>query len=281
MKSVFLKLVCSAALSGAIFGLAACESATRDLAQMHAPAGLYQKTLFNEYRDLSKAQEKEGDWKEAKLFATKALAVHEGGKAAPSNPADYKLSRASRSRANAGLKRLRAAVTPKTIDAMPYDAAHAQTMYDCWLDRLEEKHGKKPERCEREFRAAAGRLEKGLRDELPALPVIDSYEIYFDWNKADIREDAAETIRRIAEDAKTAQPADITITGHSDRSGSEKANEKMAQRRALAVSDALHAQGVSAHVIDEKSSGELDAAVPTEDDERLEANRRVVIEFRK
>lgn len=112
-------------------------------------------------------------------------------------------------------------------------------------------------------------------------PVIHSYTLYFDFNKSNIRANEQATINQISREIETYHPGSVTVTGFADRSGSMEYNEKLSGKRAKMVSDALTAKGVPNQVLDEKARGETDNAVPTKDGVKLQANRRVVVDFRR
>jgi OOP family OmpA-OmpF porin len=279
-KKSFLPFFCAAAA----LALTACGTATAPRLSRLAPppAGLHQKTLFHDYSALAKRASARNNADAARLFTRKAAAASGGQDAGPLAPADLRLGAQASARAEAGRSRLQENLTADTVDVLPAETAHAQAMYDCWIVDMAQKRPKARLGCGQEWNDAIAALEKKHRAAMAGhLPIAQSYEVYFDWNKTAIRPDTAKTLDRIAAEAKKLHPADVTVTGHADRSGDEAYNEKLAQRRALAVSRALDARGVSTRMIDEKSSGESDPAVPTRDGDKLEANRRVVIDFRK
>lgn len=113
------------------------------------------------------------------------------------------------------------------------------------------------------------------------LPIINSYTVYFDFDKSNVRASELPTIDRVANEIHRFNPEQITVTGHTDTSGSPEYNQKLSQRRADSVVRALSGRGINSQVVDEKARGEYDLAVPTGDDVKLEENRRVVIDFRR
>jgi OOP family OmpA-OmpF porin len=267
-----------------MIGLAACEGSYK-AADMAAPAGLHQKTLFHDYNEIAEMREQAGDSKGAQMFADKAAAVARGRAVEPIKPGALKLgTKGRRALGNTIYARLQAHMSPETIDAMPAETAHAQAYYDCLVyETAQKEHTKAVHSCRRDWNKAIIRLEKMHKEAAAGTlsAVIHSYEVYFDWNQTALRDDAKASLDQIAAEVPEYEPSDITVTGHADRSGNEAANRKIAKKRAIAVSKALSAKGVSTRVIDERSKGEADPAVPTADGDRMEANRRVVIDFRK
>jgi outer membrane protein OmpA-like peptidoglycan-associated protein len=113
------------------------------------------------------------------------------------------------------------------------------------------------------------------------LPVIHSYTLYFDFDKSNIRGQDVAVLDQISNELAKYNPAQVTITGFTDRSGSVDYNQALSQRRAESVSKALLDRGITTQNLDEYARGEDDNAVPTPDGVKLQANRRVVVDFRR
>lgn len=110
---------------------------------------------------------------------------------------------------------------------------------------------------------------------------IAEYNVYFDFDKSDLRPGDIATLDRVAREINTYQPTEVTVAGHTDRSGSYEYNYALSQRRAQAVSAALTERGVVNRVIQTEAHGETQPAVATPDGVKLEENRRVEIDFMK
>ena len=113
------------------------------------------------------------------------------------------------------------------------------------------------------------------------LPIVHTETIYFGFDRSNIRADQMATLQKIVSEIDTYKPADITVTGYTDRSGKVSYNEKLSGRRAYAVSEALKKRGVENKQIDQESRGETENAVPTADGVKMPENRRVVVDFRR
>jgi len=77
--------------------------------------------------------------------------------------------------------------------------------------------------------------------------------------------------------AKQGNAARVSLTGHADRSGSDKYNMALSLKRANAVKDQLVKQGIPADQISVVGKGESEPLVPTPDGVREPQNRRVEI----
>ena len=104
-----------------------------------------------------------------------------------------------------------------------------------------------------------------LRPSLLVRKVIKNVKVYFDYDKADLRDDAKVIINDGVRILGKNQKASILITGNADTRGSEQYNEKLAQRRAASVQDYLAQNGVSPDRVRLVSRGKLDAAAPVTD----------------
>ena len=111
--------------------------------------------------------------------------------------------------------------------------------------------------------------------------VLASYVINFDFDKSEMDASADPILHTITQEIMTYKPSEVTVAGHTDRSGAVEYNMDLSERRANSVSRALTARGVSNQVIDQEKYGESDLAVDTKDGVRLRENRRVVVDFLK
>ena len=112
----------------------------------------------------------------------------------------------------------------------------------------------------------------------PAAPVAPpSFMVFFDWDRANLSDQAVNTIRQAAQAYRSKGSARITATGHTDTSGPESYNMALSLRRANAVKDALVREGVPAQNISVVGRGEQGLLVPTGDGVREPQNRRVEI----
>lgn len=111
--------------------------------------------------------------------------------------------------------------------------------------------------------------------EEPTRPPFEMQRIFFDFDKSDIRVDAAEALKKNAQMLELYPEANVTIEGHCCEIGTAEYNLALGERRAKAAYDYLVMLGVSSARLATVSYGEerpLDPKV-------LEQNRRC--EFRR
>jgi OOP family OmpA-OmpF porin len=111
----------------------------------------------------------------------------------------------------------------------------------------------------------------------PAPAPLKNFIVFFDFNKADITPEASKVIGQAASAAKAGNATKVDLTGHADRSGSDKYNQALSLKRGNAVKDALVKQGVPANQISVVAKGESAPLVSTADGVREPQNRRVEI----
>ncbi len=111
----------------------------------------------------------------------------------------------------------------------------------------------------------------------PAATAKKSFIVFFDFDKSNITSQAQTTINDAVAAAKAGNSARVTLTGHTDRSGSEQYNMALSLRRAEAVKANMIKQGIPASAIVVIGKGESQPLVPTADGVREPQNRRVEI----
>jgi len=119
--------------------------------------------------------------------------------------------------------------------------------------------------------------EARIREVLTAVPGT----VMFEFDKAELREEAKERLDQLAEALDTAkaegQMQTIVVEGHADAKGPEKYNQDLSERRARAVKEYLTSRGYDPSFVQVRAMGE-DA--PFGDNQTAEGranNRRVEI----
>lgn len=104
--------------------------------------------------------------------------------------------------------------------------------------------------------------------------------VFFDWDSAELPADARQTVQFVATNAARCNWRTITVTGHTDKSGSNEYNIGLSQRRAQSVAGMMTSMGVPSASITTAARGEEQPRVPTADGVREAQNRRAEITVR-
>jgi len=112
----------------------------------------------------------------------------------------------------------------------------------------------------------------------PLMP--ESFLLYFQFNSNDLTEESKSLIASILEAIKKRQSKDISVIGHTDRTGSDDYNRKLSLERAQLVYDILHAEKVATEDMTIIYHGEGNPLVPTADNIPEPRNRRVEVMVR-
>lgn len=116
--------------------------------------------------------------------------------------------------------------------------------------------------------------EQAISIDLPA-------DVLFDFDKAELRADAARSLDKAAELLKSYPQAPIDVVGHTDGKGGDAYNDALSQRRAAAVAAAL--QSRTGRLIATRGMGKRQPVAPNttpdgrDDPDGRQRNRRVQI----
>ena len=103
------------------------------------------------------------------------------------------------------------------------------------------------------------------------------YLLFFEWDRSNLTGVARAIVGDAAKASRQVQITVIKATGHADRSGSDRYNMSLSQRRAGAVKSELMRLGIPVDEIFVQWKGESDPSVRTADGAREPRNRRVEI----
>ena len=266
------------AVVGALSFVTACTT-DLDRSRTVEPTGgtAFTKALTKEYKDLAAFEADEMyDWTDAGFYARKALASANGENVGPQDPAERDLPKDVLPEIQQTRQRLLTALDGGARDAKPEVAARAQARFDCWLEQQEENfQNDHISACRDELLAALAELEAKPAAPAPApAPAPQVYLVLFDFDKSNINPAGQAVINRVVADFSANKAKSISITGYTDRAGTDAYNLKLSERRADAARAALIAAGVPADAITTAWKGEAENAVPTADGVKEQANRR-------
>jgi photosystem I P700 chlorophyll a apoprotein A2 len=129
----------------------------------------------------------------------------------------------------------------------------------------------------RQAMQALGAKETDLevRVELPA-------DVLFDFDKADVRPDAARALAQLATVIRAYPSGSASLEGHTDAKGDDGYNQRLSERRAQAVQRWLvEREGIAAARLSTRGWGESRPVAGNDDDAGRQRNRRVEAVIRK
>ncbi len=292
-----------ALLAVATLSLGACSgfkshSEVEALNEAKAVGSPFTQQLAAEYRDLANHEQNIGfDYPDALHFARKGLAAAAGEVVLPEPVSDWNLRPEHIQELSGARAGLIAALDRGGREAMPKEAAIAQSRFDCWIEQQEENWQKNEIiACKGQFMEALNKLggvsapppadvmppvEAGQMPLTPMAPEDAKYLVFFDFDSSRVDQGGNSVIDSVATEIAKQNISSVNVIGHADTSGSKKYNQRLSMKRANAVREALIARGVNANLLMVDSRGEDELMVPTADDVREPANRRAEITFVK
>lgn len=260
------------------------------LNETQAVGSPFTQALADEYRIFSNRELREMmDYPDALHFARKGLAAAAGEAVLPEPITDWNLEEPYIQELSAGRGRLIVAFDLGAREVAPAESAHAQAMFDCWIEQQEENwQDADIINCKSGFEDAMNKLEGMIQAPAPEAVVETAepmapedavYLVFFNWDEAILEAGALNVLDAVGMEVAKNTPAQINVIGHADTSGPLDYNQKLALKRANAVRDALIQRGVDATIMMVDSRGESELLVETPDNVREPANRRVNITF--
>lgn len=104
--------------------------------------------------------------------------------------------------------------------------------------------------------------------------------VFFEFDSAEAPADADQTVNFVRDNYQVCGWQAFTVTGHTDRSGSDAYNQGLSEERASTVVDLMTGAGIPASMITSSAQGETNPRVPTADGVREAQNRRVEVTVR-
>jgi OOP family OmpA-OmpF porin len=254
------------------------------------PSGAFDAALQKEYNTVAQREYDEADWEHAGLFSRKAAAAGNGEAVMPEDPANWMLPEDKAQVFVDARDSLMSALDGGGREKAPNEAAIAQANYDCWIQEVEIKNeGFQQDDiayCRGNFWDNLAKVEEAIKPEPMAMPepmpepapepVARDYLVYFDFDKYNVRPDAASILDRVAEAINETGATSVSLVGHTDTMGTVEYNQVLSVERADSVRDYLKSKGVTAPIT-ATGVGESDPRVPTPDQVAEQENRNVQI----
>lgn len=274
------RVVRMAVVGLAVFVLAGCAGTRLGDARKMTPAGdPFETALAKTYLERSKIAYSGGDYVSSDRWAEKSIAAAQGNPPPPGSIVDYDLPGDTVAELTAERARLVELLDASARAKTPVAAARAQVFLDCWMQK--QAANTIPAditTCRSGYRHAMDEIEAAMA---PVAAAPNSYLLFFDWARAEIPPEAQGIVSDAAAAIGSGDVEAVTVTGFADTSGSPKANQRLSQRRAEAVRDALVAEGVPEAMIVTRGRGEDELIVPTGSNQREPQNRRVRIDLQR
>ncbi len=124
---------------------------------------------------------------------------------------------------------------------------------------------------------ALSRFAETRRTALGLVMNLDSSQVEFDFDKANLRPRDRELLSKVAGVLLTFEDYSVQVFGHSDDVGSAEYNLELSARRAAAVRDYLVEAGVPPEILTTKGLGKSSPLVAGSDPESRQRNRRVEV----
>lgn len=282
------------------------------LKEAKAVGSPFTQRLTTEYKAIVKDKQFFLDYSDARHFAKKGLMAAEGKTVMPELLSNWHLDETSIQTLSKARAQLVALLEGGGRTQAPFEAAIAQAKFDCWVEQQEQYWiSPVPAKCKGHFETAMKELRTRLKGALPTSvkadePITETtpatiketaaqetdpsavsntmdegmFLVFFDFDRSTLTDSGRAVVSSIAQQAKQRKDTSvIRITGHADTSGSTAYNQRLSQRRAEAVKNALVSMGVSGLVVRSEGMGESNLMVQTPNNTREPANRRAEIRF--
>ncbi len=123
--------------------------------------------------------------------------------------------------------------------------------------------------------------ESFFKDALAVHPLMpQSFLLYFKFNSKELTAESLQKITAIRKSITEKNSLDITIIGHTDRTGEDSYNQQLSLKRAKAVYDILVEKTIRAEDVTIIYHGEGNPLIPTADNVAEPKNRRVEVMIR-
>lgn len=250
----------------------------------------FDRALHDGYMTLAESEYDQADYVDSDKYAERAIALADGKKVQPEMIEARNLPADKVSELSAARLRLTSAMGEGGVERKPFDAATAQTSFDCWMEQQEENFQTEHiAACRDAFMVSLAKLEEKPQvaaapqpapqpapqaAPMPA-PTPAAFTVHFDFDKAELTSEARSVLSDVVQSAQKADYQKIDVGGYTDLVGSEIYNDVLSEQRANAVIDFLVQSGVAKERIVGAAYGKADPVVSVQQPEMR--NRRVEI----
>ncbi len=274
-------------LIGAVAGLlllGACttghiDDQLRTIEQDPGQGSAFAKGLHKEYVGLARSLQQSNFLDEALFWGDKSAKAGTGEEVPWATVDDQGLPPDRLAEAKKSEARLDAVIAAGAKTGTPADLAIAQASFDCMIRDWRAVYKPVTDGCRKRFEDATAKLEKRA-PAVAAEPTATNFWIYFDFDKFNVRPDAAHILDTAVAAIMQLSTKEVVLTGHTDTVGSSEYDLRLSQERALSAKKYLMRRGVPANIITTVAKGKTDLRVPTPDNVREQENRNVHVELK-
>lgn len=294
-------------LSSCALLLGACTTDFEKSQAAAPPTGSeFTRALSGYYREMAPNQwDAQRDFSASEHFARKAMASGRGEIVQPDAVIHNDPVRLESELVTARA-RLIDALNGGASTRTPNSAARAQAAFDCWNDEAsdpklagtpvnpatgEKWMAAKVQNCRDSYFSAMNEVDARPVAAAPvaaapmaAAPVAatpaprqQAYITFFDFDQSTVMPEGLTVLKAVSDNVRRGGVVDVTVTGNTDRAGTDSYNVALSQRRADAVKAILVRNGVSPNVIVSIAKGEAQPLVATADGMREPQNRNVAV----
>lgn len=234
------------------------------------------------YAKLAADEAEEGDDADAAHYRAKSADAAAGFEVLPDTVASCSLDAANVSELSEARVRLMQKYTEGYAESQPADLATAQTQWDCWIQEQEEGWQLLHIfRCRDGFEAAMAKMQPAPAPAPAPKPeprMSDTtHTIYFRFDQANLTNLSKGRLQSAIGDLNKRKAGKVSVTAHTDTSGSDQYNLALSNQRARQVVEFLTSNGIAASAITASGVGESQPAVETGDGVKNAKNRRAVL----
>jgi outer membrane protein OmpA-like peptidoglycan-associated protein len=237
----------------------------------------FAKGLHKEYMGLARDFQQHNFLSEALFWGNKSARAGTGEEVAWENVDKQGLPPAQLAEAKKNEARLNAVIAAGAKTSDPANLAIAQVSFDCMIrDWCMPIYKDILPGCRQRFEDAMAKLEKKPMAE----PAAKDFLIFFDFDKYNIRTDAARILDTVVTAIKGLGSPKVMLTGNTDTVGTLEYNQALSERRAASAKAYLVQHGVPAANITTIGKSWTNLRVPTPHNVREQENRNVQIQLK-